>query len=222
VIFLAACSGSASPTPTPRSNSPGPPSPPSALGSATPASMSCGTGADVVLNHQAPDIEAVLPPSVAGRSLARWSLRDRCWLEVALTTSADIDSFVAQAETPDDPNRIDLANLAYGVAGRSDTKVDPPFFVYGISRPFADDEVALALYLLFGGAGFHDIEAAMHFSTYEQRTIAGKEVYVGTADMLDQGEHQRGRPYLYQNDHDVFLVITDDDAWAADAIGQLP
>ena len=55
-----------------------------------------------------------------------------------------------------------------------------------------------------------------------QATIAGKQVYVGTADMLAQDTHQRGRPYLYQTDRYVFLVITDDDAWAAGAIGQLP
>ena len=40
--------------------------------------------------------------------------------------------------------------------------------------------------------------------------------------MLVQDEHQHGRPYLYQTDAYMFLLITDDDSWATDAIGQLP
>jgi hypothetical protein len=110
----------------------------------------------------------------------------------------------------------------YGVAGRSDTKSDPPFFVFAAVRPANDDEVQLALLLLFGGARFHDVALASLLAYYKSETIGGKQVYVGTPDMLDQDTHQRGRPFLYQNDQYMFLVITDDDAWAADAIAQLP
>ena len=40
--------------------------------------------------------------------------------------------------------------------------------------------------------------------------------------MVDQDVHQRGRPYFYETEDYLFLVLTDDDAWATDAIGQLP
>ena len=40
--------------------------------------------------------------------------------------------------------------------------------------------------------------------------------------MLDQTEHIRGRPYLYQTDDAMYLVVTDDDKWALEAIKQLP
>ena len=55
-----------------------------------------------------------------------------------------------------------------------------------------------------------------------QKTIAAKQVYVGTLDMLTQDTHQRGRPFLYQNDQYMFVVVTDDDEWAADAIASSP
>jgi hypothetical protein len=173
--------------------------------------------------HQAPELEAQLPASVGGRALATWSLRGRCWLELALNGGpSDIDAFVAKFETANDRQLIDLAHLDYAVAGRSDTKADPPFFVFAAGRSRDDDEVRLATVLLFGGASFHDIATAGDLSLYERRTIARKDVYVGNTDMLGQTEHQRGRPYLYQNDDAMFLLITDEERWAEDALSQLP
>ena len=52
--------------------------------------------------------------------------------------------------------------------------------------------------------------------------MAGKEVYVGATDMLEQTDHQHGKPYLYQTDATMFVVITDDAAWAEEAFEQLP
>ena len=128
---------------------------------------------------------------------------------------------MAQFTTPSNPSPIDDTNLVYGVDGRSDL-ADPPFFVYAAVRPLNNEEVELALYLLLGGAGFLDTAGAIDLTHYQQKTIAGKQIYVGTPDMLGQDTHQRGRPFLYENDKYMFLVISDDDAWAADAIGQLP
>jgi hypothetical protein len=157
-----------------------------------------------------------------GRSLARWSLRGRCWLQVALTAKAGgVDDFVKTFETPDGPP-INLDNLAYGVAGRSDTSTDPPYFVWVASRPVDEDEIGLALFLLLGGAGYHDVAAGDDLRNYEQQTIAGKDVYVGTEGMVNQDEHQQGQPYLYQTDDYMFVLVAADDAWVADAIGQLP
>jgi hypothetical protein len=187
------------------------------------SSVRCGLP-NTTLEHQVPDLEALLPATVAGRSLARWSVRGRCWLEGAVSLPEnELDGLVSEFETADDPGPIALANLTYGAAGREDTRADPPYFVFGAGRPKDDDEVSLALFLLLGGAAFDDPAILTgDLTRFESDTIGGKEVYVGSADMIDQTEHQRGRPFLYQTDDFMFVVITDDDAWAADAIGQLP
>jgi hypothetical protein len=137
-------------------------------------------------------------------------------------SAAEVDEILELAESPQSSLVINVDNLAYAVAGRVDTRRDPSFFVFGAERPRGQDEIDLALYLLFGTAGFHDAVNASDLGLYEERTIAGKVVFVGNVDMLAQSEHQRGRPYLYQTDDYMFAVITDDDAWAEDAIRQLP
>jgi len=76
--------------------------------------------------------------------------------------------------------------------------------------------------LLFGGAGYHDVSAAADLRNYHEQTIGGKQIYVSTATMINQSEHQRGRPYLYQTETRMFVLVTDSDAWAADAFAQLP
>lgn len=186
-----------------------------------------GTGdparCEPVISHEATELESLLPASVQGRDLTRWSVRGRCWLELGFGRSeADIEEVVAAFENPDDQQPIDLANLTYGVAGRSDTSRDPPYLVFGAWRPWEPDESDLALYLFFEGAGYRDPASGPDLSNYEGRTMADKTVFVGTTEMLDQDEHQRGRPYLYQTDDYWFMVVADDDAWAADALGQLP
>jgi hypothetical protein len=185
----------------------------------TPRATTCGTLR--TQEHQAPDLEEALPAAVSGRALSKWSVRGRCWLELALSPG-QIDQILALAALPSSSVIFNADNLATAVAGRMDTGRDPPFFVFGAERPRRQEEIDLALFLLFGTAGFHDVGNAWNLSRYEERTIAGKLVFVGNVDMLDQDEHQRGRPYLYQTDDYMFLVVTDDDEWAEDAIRQLP
>jgi hypothetical protein len=173
--------------------------------------------------HQAAELEALLPATVSGRSLAKWSLRGRCWLQAVVNRpAADIDADMAALDAEDKSSTIDLDHLALGVAGRSDTHNDPPYFVYGATRPHTNEEVGLALFLLFGGAQYHDLAHVADLSGFEERTLAGKVVYVGKDERLEQSDHQRGRPSAYQTDEYMFLVITDDEAWASDAISQLP
>jgi hypothetical protein len=189
------------------------------VGSAAPSADGRCDGANATLLHQVPELEAVLPASVAGRQLARWSVRGRCWIEIAFNLPpAEIDAMIAELKASSHSG--DLSHLMYGVAGRS-VLTDPPFFVFGAGRG-TQDEVEATLALMFGLTGFTDVKNAPDLSLYEERTIAGKTVYVGRADMIRQSEHQRGRPYLYQTDEYMFLVITDDEAWAEDAIRQLP
>jgi hypothetical protein len=58
----------------------------------------------------------------------------------------------------------------------------------------------------------------------EERVVGGKAVWVGSTDLLVQNEHQRGRPYMYGSEalDTSFLVITDDEQWAEEALGLLP
>jgi hypothetical protein len=214
----AAAGASASSSPSTSS-----PSPAQASSSAAASSgAACADPAEVARSHQAPEIEAILPATVQGRQLTRWSVRGRCWLQLAFGTSSQMDTFVAMFKTPTNPDPVDDTRLVYGVAGRSDTSTDPPYFVFAAVRPEDDDETGLALALVFGLAGFRDVAGATDLTHYKETTIAGKDVFLGTADMVDQDSHQRGKPYLYQDDRHMFVVITDDDAWAAEAIGKLP
>ena len=57
---------------------------------------------------------------------------------------------------------------------------------------------------------------------WPQRNRYELKAYVGRPDMLRQSEHRRGSPYLYQTDAYMFLLITDDEAWAEDALQQMP
>lgn len=168
--------------------------------------------------HQAPDLEAQLPDAVAGRTLSRWSIQGRCALDLVFgEIPGAVDGLLSGSDTP-----IDLEHINYAVAGRSDTAKDPPYFVNAASRPLDENEIQLNLALLLGGGGFEDIAAAFELEGFNARAIGGKEVFVGTPQMLNQNQHQRGRPYLYQTDDTMFLVITDDDAWAREALGKLP
>jgi hypothetical protein len=182
---------------------------------------SCGS--DGGLPHQAADLEALLPSSVANRNLSRWSLRGRCWLEVLAGRSPEeVEALLALFETPGDPHRIVAEHLAYGVAGRADPDVDPPYIVFGAVRPHDRDEITATTVLMLQGAGYEDVGDGADLRNYEVATIAGRSIHVGSIDMLKQDDHQRGRPHLYQTDDHMFIVVTDDEAWAEDAISQLP
>jgi hypothetical protein len=197
---------------------------PQPAGSALPSSATtpCAFLASLGLPHQAPEIEAVLPATVAGRHMSRWSVRGECWLELVFNKQSDIALFLAAFTTAANPNPNDPTQLVYGVDGRSNTTTDPPYFVFAALRPQNSDEIGAAVALLTGGALYVNPSTASDVTQYAQQTIGGKSVYVGTLAMLAQNSHQRGKPYLYETDQWLFLVITDNAAWAADAIGQLP
>jgi hypothetical protein len=225
VMILSSCA--AAPTPAgPGATTVASPQPvPSATLAAAPPSTTASAacpGLSEPLLHQAPELEGLLPSSVGGRELARWSVLGRCWPALLLEDGpAAVDDFVIGFETPGgEPMNLD--NLAYAVAGRADTSADPPYFVWIAKRPYDDDEISLTLVLLFGGAGYHDVAAGIDPQNYQLQTIAGREVNVGTEAMLKQDDHQRGRPYFFETEQHMYLLVTEDEAWAADAIAQLP
>jgi hypothetical protein len=181
----------------------------------------CGSTLSI-LPHQVPELEDQLPAEVDGRRLSRWSVRGRCALEILFGgTGVNVDEMLAEADTPGSPP-LDIDAVRYGVAGRASVAKDPPYFVFAAARPDDEDEIGLNLLLLLGGGSFVDVAAASELTGFEARTIGGKEVFVGSPAMLRQSEHQRGTPYLYQTDDTMFLVITDDEAWAIEALSILP
>jgi hypothetical protein len=229
--LVAACASSA-PAASPRPTSLITPSAATELPTAAPSGNasdleSCSDPSVPATHHDSPEVEAILPARVAGRDLDLWSVVGRCWLEMNAGNypggvDAILDDLQAAAAEAGDSTTIDLSHLVYGVAGRVNTKTDPPYFVWAAGRPYDQTEIQLAMLLLFGGAGYVDVAGAADLSKYTHQAIDGRDVFVGNASMVHQSVHQKGRPYLYQTDSWMFIVLTDDDAWAADAISQLP
>jgi hypothetical protein len=186
-------------------------------GASSPAASVDLTACGQEYTHQAPDVEAVLPNRVGGRDLTVWSVAGLCWLKLAAVDAAAYDQLVQFAEG----QGIDMGDLRYAIAGRSDTADDPPYFVFAIAKPTGADAKNLAVKLLFAGASFKNATVD-DLSAYAKFTIAGREVYVGNVGMVAQSEHIRGTPYLIDTPKFGLVVVTDDPAWAEDAISQLP
>ncbi len=137
---------------------------------------------------------------------------------MAFTTDAGVDEFTAVVEEL----AVDVDDLRVAVAGRSDTETDPPYFVYVLFLPDDRDAYDAAVFLLLGMiVGPENVQAYVE-EDYETVTLGGKQVMVGSMDLIPQNEHQRGRTYEYVSGAFTYLVITDDEAWAADALRQLP
>ena len=223
-LLLAACAGvSPGPSRTPGTASQlGPTASPTGLATTeTPFSFPTCLN-DPAGQHQAQDLEALLPDAVAQRPLASWSVRGRCALELVFEdVPGGIDALVSELESLGG-SPIDIEQVAYAVAGRSNTVDDPPYFVNAVRRPVDEGEITVNLLTLLGGGGFSDLAAAIELEGFRAETIGGKEVFVGTREMLEQNVHQRGRPYLYQTEDTMFLVIADDEDWAREALANLP
>ena len=211
-IVIAAC-GSGAVGPSISTSSPAPS--PTSRGPSEPPCPDMEAG----FPHQAPELEAVLPATVSGRQLLKWSLRGRCWLQMAISDPARRDAFVKEFTSATNPNPVDDSRLVYAIAGRS-APDHPPYFVFAALSAENEEEFQLVTSLMIAGAGATD--AAWTGDAYQSKTLAGKEVAVGSEAMLRQDSHRRGRPYVYETHEYVFLLITDDDAWATDALRQLP
>jgi hypothetical protein len=180
----------------------------------------CAAGTNVSLPHQARDLEALLPAQVAGRSLAIWSMHGDRWL--AMQADTELQARASQLRQADG-FAVAISDLAYAVAERSNAQDDPPYAIHVMRRPPDSAPQAQALAdLLFTGSLRFRAGFGLQTSTLQSREVGGKPVLVGTPEMLVQDEEQRGRPYLYEADGCVFAVVTDEEAWAADALSRLP
>ncbi len=138
---------------------------------------------------------------------------------MAISDPALREKAVRDSTSADNPSPVDDTRLVYAIAGRR-ASGDPPNFVFAALSSANDTEYGLVMGLLLGGAGATD--AAYDSKAYQTKTLAGKEVFVGTEAMLRQDSHQSGRPYLYETEKYVFLLVTADETWATDALRQLP
>jgi hypothetical protein len=118
---------------------------------------------------------------------------------------------------------VNITDLRMALAGRSSTETDPPYFVHVMAIPDDPDAYDLATFLLLGMiVGPENVEAAVTGFDAQATSVGNKDVYVNRTDVVPQTEHQQGRFYWYTTDTYEFLVLTDDEAWAADALSQLP
>jgi hypothetical protein len=104
-----------------------------------------------------------------------------------------------------------LDDFAMGFAGRADPS-DPPYHVNVIHiKGVPAIDIPLGISMEHPEAG-----------EFEQLIIGGKQVWRGAAGMIEQSEHGRGTPYVYLSGEYHFIVLTEDEEWAADALAQLP
>jgi len=217
VLALLACSG---PTAGPASTSP---SPSSAAGaslapgaSLPPEIADCVVAGNGDYPHNAPALEAVLPKTVDGRDLTSWSVAGWCWVQLSVGAEGAA-SFrpVASAEA------LQIETMQYALAGRSSTEDDPPYFVHALRYPEDQATNEFAIYLFWGSIGVLDPDSLDLFAMTSQ-IVGGKEVLFAPPELLSQSEHSRGGAYLRDAGDYLFAVLTDDLAWAEDALTQLP
>ena len=159
------------------------------------------------LPHDAPSLEAGLPDAVAGEHLVHWSIRGEHYF-----TSAGVDAAgIAQVKADLAKDGLVMDDVAFAVDGRASLS-DAPYFVnafriQGVPAASLPETVAID----HPDAG-----------TFTDVVLAGKQVRRGTTAMLDQTDHQRGMTYLYDAGEVRYIIVTDSDSWAADALRQLP
>lgn len=170
-------------------------------------------------SHDDAALEALLPDSVKGRDLTKWSSTGWCLVQGAYSTQAAF----ARASAAIDEAGLNVADLRLALAGRSDTERDPPYFVYVMYEP-SDQEAYGVAFLILVAAGLSAADPATFADdpSWATQTVGGKEVQVGAQQLVEQSEHLRGRPYVYETNGHLFAVVADDAAWAADALQHLP
>lgn len=161
------------------------------------------------MQHQAPELEALLPTVVAGRTLASWSVRGASYFGLGGPVPADDLAEIA-AELASDGLQLD--DVAMAVAGRSSVQADRPYMVTAIRF----NGVPAGTYPLSAGIDHADAGA------WHDEILGGKSVEVGAEAMFDQTDHLRGRPYVYNSGDVRYIVGTDDAAWAAEVFSMLP
>jgi hypothetical protein len=157
--------------------------------------------------HQLPGLEAKLPDAVAGRPLAKWSLRGADYFAGTALSKDEIAEVASDLAT----HGLGINDVGMAVAGRSDVAIDPPYFVHAFCFRTVPADT------LHPGVGVQHPDAG----SWTPVTFGRRDVSVGTEEMVDQTEHMAGRPYVYNVGDVRFVVTAGDESWAADAIAHL-
>jgi len=160
------------------------------------------------LQHEAPELEAGLPDAVSGHALERWSLRGEDYFVVFVGLGADQ---LAKVKADLAQTGVAVDDVALAVAWRADAQ-DPPYVI------FAFQIRGIGANTLPDGTLLDHPEAG----TFTAESIAGKSVRRGTVEMFEQSDNARGIPYLYDFGQVRYILVTDDEDWAFDALGKLP
>ena len=161
------------------------------------------------LPHDDVELESRLPAAVGGRELLHWSVRGERALaadgrELSAADRAGATEWLASLG-------LVLDDVSKAIAGRA-TPSDPPYLViawrFG-NRPATEMPLDMAVDVK-GLDGWEDLE------------LGGHTVARGTAGMLQQTSHLRGRPYVVRSGAVQFTIATDDERWADDVCRQLP
>ena len=175
-----------------------------------------GPSKSVQFEHAAPDLEATLPETVAGRPQVRWSVVGESFWKIIggdRVRSALVPELATLGLSP--------ADIQLAVAGREDTSRDPPYIMWVLR--FGDLKGAA----LEGPIPSSIAMDVMHVDpnrgeNWRDDLLGGKKVRVGNSSMVSQDRHQRGLPYVYLTETCIYALISDDAAWAAEAIRSLP
>ena len=174
----------------------------------TPLPSSSSRSSCLQVPHEAPEVEQLLPAKIAGKPLTTWSYHGENWLTCLGTgTAADIAAFDAELAA----QGLSLKDISVATGGRSDTASDPPYLIHA--------------YMMAGQPGSYwpPTFAVDHpdAAGFRETVIEGKTVLVGDTAAVEQTEHQRGRPYIWNSPTVHYVIITDDEAWAAEALRSL-
>jgi hypothetical protein len=163
-------------------------------------------------DHDAPELEATLPATVAGRPLVRWSVAgDNFWKAAGgkRVRSALTPELAALGVAPTD--------MEMAVAGREDTRHDPPFIIWVLR--FGDLKgvpltgplpLALAMGAMRGNVNRGE--------NWRDARFAGRQVLIGNRDMISQNRYHVGLPYVWLTNDAIYALVADDEAWAEEVI----
>lgn len=161
-------------------------------------------------SHDAPALEATMPTTVATRPLAVWSVAgDNFWAAVGRGDARSVIGAELEAAG------LDPDAIAMAVAGRADRR-DPPYIVWalqfgdhpGQGLPPAAYRLAMDVMHVDGSQG----------EVWSEVVIERTVISVGSSQMVRQGRHQRGYPYVMFGSTALYGFITDDDAWASEVV----
>ena len=162
--------------------------------------------------HDAPDLEATLPSTVAARQMVRWSVaRDNFW-DVLGGNRARSELTPELESVGAAPSDIEMA-----VAGRADSAHDPPYIVWALQFG------SLTGSDLWGPVPSSIAMDVMHVNVnrgenWRDATLGGKKVLIGNRSMIDQNRHQHGMPYVWITKSAIYALITDDESWAEEVV----